>query len=116
MKLLHLNEKCRHARAAGVEVGLELCSCLTFKSKRMNKTLPPFSFTMSLCVCVCVCVCVCARCAECDEYDARDQRPLLADEGQPSVMDPESLPVQRSDSHSTCHSAQSTLSIHLPVR
>ena len=57
MKLLHLNEKCRHARAAGVEVGLELCSCLTFKSKRMNKTLPPFSFTMSLCVCVCVCVC-----------------------------------------------------------
>lgn len=78
----------------------------------MNKTLPPFNFITSLCVCVCVCV----RRAECDEHDARDQRPLLADEGQPSVMDPESLPVQRSDSHSTCHSAQSTLSIHLPVK
>lgn len=35
--------------------------------------------------------------AERDEHDARDQRALLADEGQPSVMDPESVPVQRSD-------------------
>lgn len=37
--------------------------------------------------------------AECDEHDARDQRPLLADEGQPSVVDPESVPVQRSDTN-----------------
>lgn len=37
--------------------------------------------------------------AECDEHDACDQRPLLADEGQPSVVDPESVPVQRSDTH-----------------
>lgn len=52
--------------------------------------------------------CVC--CAERDEHDARDQRPLLADEGQPSVVDPESLPVQRSD---TAHLSLSSL--HSPV-
>lgn len=39
--------------------------------------------------------------AECDEHDARDQRAILADEGQPSVMDPEGLPVQRSGSNPT---------------
>ena len=49
--------------------------------------------TLSVSLCVCV--------AECDEHDARDQRALLSDEGQPSVMDPESVPVQRSDTHST---------------
>lgn len=42
-------------------------------------------------------------CAECDEHDARDQRALLADEGQPSVVDPESLPVQRSGTHTDTH-------------
>lgn len=55
-------------------------------------------------------------CIECDEHDARDQRALLADEGQPSVVDPESLPVQRSEPLSTCHSAQSIHSIHLSIK
>lgn len=38
--------------------------------------------------------------AERDEHDARHQRAVLPDEGQPSVLDPESVPVQRSASAS----------------
>lgn len=49
-------------------------------------------------------------CAECDEHDARDQRALLADEGQPSVVDPESLPVQRSGTHTDTHTHLSLIS------
>lgn len=33
--------------------------------------------------------------SECDEHDARNQHPLRPDESQPSVLDPEGLPVQR---------------------
>lgn len=29
------------------------------------------------------------------EHDARDQHPVLADEGEPALLDPEGLPVQR---------------------
>lgn len=43
--------------------------------------------------------------AERDEHDARDQRAVLADEGQPSVVDPESLPVQRSGDIPPRHAA-----------
>lgn len=33
--------------------------------------------------------------AECHEHDARDQHPILADEGEPPLLDSEGLPVQR---------------------
>ena len=33
--------------------------------------------------------------AERHEHDACDQHPVLADEGEPSLLDPEGLPVQR---------------------
>lgn len=33
--------------------------------------------------------------SECHEHDARDQHPVLADEGEPTVLDSEGLPVQR---------------------
>lgn len=33
--------------------------------------------------------------SECDEHDACHQYPLRPHEGQPSVVDPKSLPVQR---------------------
>lgn len=33
--------------------------------------------------------------SECHEHDARDQHPILADEGEPALLDSEGLPVQR---------------------
>lgn len=33
--------------------------------------------------------------SECHEHDACHQHPILADEGKPSLLDPEGLPVQR---------------------
>lgn len=33
---------------------------------------------------------------ECHEHDACNQHPILPDEGQPSVLDPKSVSVQRS--------------------
>jgi len=47
-----------------------------------------------VCVCVCVCVRVCCGPAECHEPHARDQHPLLPDEGQPAVLDTEGAHVQ----------------------
>lgn len=37
---------------------------------------------------------------ECHEHDACNQHPVLADESQPSVLDPESVSIQRSVSQS----------------
>lgn len=40
-------------------------------------------------------MCLCVRLSERDEHDARHQYSLRPHEGQPAVLDPKSLPVQR---------------------